>query len=89
MVALTRREKFGIAAVFAAVLADATMGCNRHDAEKERAALHDAFIVAGVIDEDEKKKIFKSIHDNTSCSDFLDSRACQRVKDFYHSRLGR
>lgn len=89
MVALTRREKFGIAAVFAAVLADATMGCNRHDAEKERAALHDAFIVAGVIDEDEKKKIYQSIRHDTPCSQLLDSRACQRVKDFYHSRLER
>lgn len=89
MAVLTKQEKFGIAAVFAAALFGATMGCNRHDAEKERNALRDAFIVAGVIDEDEKKKIYQSIRHDTPCSQLLDSRTCQRVKDFYYSKLGR
>ncbi len=87
--ALTGQEKFGIAAVFAAVLFAATTGCDRHDVEKERSALHDAFIIAGVTDEDEKKKINRSIREKTSCSELPDSRTCQRVKDFYNSKLGR
>lgn len=84
---LTRREKFGIAAVFAAALFGATTGCDRHDAEKERAALHGAFVLANVEDEEQKRKIFKSIRDNTSCSDLSDSRSCERVKDFYSKLL--
>ena len=89
MAVLTKQEKFALAAVFPAALFGATTGCDRHDAENERSALHDAFIVAGVIDEDEKKKIYQSIRHDTPCSQLLDSRTCQRVKDFYHSRLER
>lgn len=87
--ALTRQEKISIAAIFVGLTALTTTGCDRHDAERERAALHDAFTLMGVTDKEKRNEIFQSILHDTPCSETSDPEVCEQVKEFYDSKLGR
>lgn len=84
---LTRQEKISIAAFFVGLAGIATAGCNRHDAERERSALHGAFIIADVTSKEQQQEIYQSIRDDTPCSRLSDPEACEQVKEFYHSKL--